>query len=294
MNITYLIIILNLFLFPQEKKEQKTQEQVQITSFSATPDVVNGNVKGAVLTVSSDLTYNKELFNIEKPSSAEIVISFLNQKGEYINAIKSTSNHKDQDGHLVCTGAIGKDVKIFLPYYAIQKKEGKYTFKAKISAFVRDTSITQPPREVKCVTEKEFTFTINKPATKEFKVIVRGARLASTDFKGKEWDWGLVSNAPDVNYKVMMASDITSDVIYSSPWVKNSFSGAWIDYSCPVVISEGDKVTLAVYDVDTLFDDLAGSMDFTYEELKKAADDRTEFDFDRVTYMLIDFKKIDK
>ena len=121
-------------------------------------------------------------------------------------------------------------------------------------------------------------------------MLCSGVRVTETDH-GKNWDFGLVG-LPDPIFKVIMDNAFQPDLLYTSVEVQNSLSAAWIDYSTPFFISEGDKITLGIYDKDTLIDDLIGKESHTLDEWLEISKTVKELKFDQVLYCTVKVEKM--
>ena len=133
-------------------------------------------------------------------------------------------------------------------------------------------------------------FSITKPSTNKVKMLCSGVRISSTD-KSKNWDFGL-SGQPDPVFKIVMSNGIQADYVYESPTVENSLSAAWLDSSPIFIISEGDEITLGIFDNDTLSDDLIGGESHILDDWLEISKTAKVLTFGQVTYCTVKVEKI--
>ncbi|PLX11279.1 MAG: hypothetical protein C0594_03875 [Marinilabiliales bacterium] len=288
----FIISVLFSLLWILPLYAQENTEFLKIDKVKISKKILSKNISGIKLELTSKLVYDKSKYKLEKPKNASIKLYLRKPDGDTIQAIKASSNYKDYNGYFAASKSITTiKTEVFIPYYALKLSEGEHKLEYCLSAFVRDTSINQPQREISVKGEQTGEILIQKPPVENFKLVVRGVRVTKKDFKNKEWDWGLSGKEPDIKIKVLLINDYLADIVFSSTTMKNSFSAAWIDYSEPITISKGDKITIGVYDDDIMFDDKMGTITHSLPEFLKIANNIEELSFNLVTFFLLDIKK---
>lgn len=274
-------------LFPgtQAEEEEAKKDILTISSLKGTPDVTAGGVSGMHIDVEANLSTRQEggfptlyalVYDTSKqPIKAAVTLSRYNIAGK-AGCSRSILVQKFP-------------VKLFIPYYILDLREGRHEIIIQISAAVKYGTAAE--EKVLIRGKKTFSLTINKPVVRKFRVMVRELRVAEKNLRDNNWDNGSGrSRLPDLRCKVELGAKAAKDVVYASSVVKNSLSAAWIDYSGILAISEGDTINIVVYDKDTMFDDPIGRVKFKLEELKAVADKGEKIRFGLVNSCLIAVK----
>ncbi|OFX60322.1 MAG: hypothetical protein A2046_02660 [Bacteroidetes bacterium GWA2_30_7] len=285
-TLLYIFILCSLSSFSIQQKDTLLVKSIEVNS-----DKFSNNIYGAEIEINTILKYYNEIKKTKNPSSLIFRITIFDENNKPIQATESTSFKKSNNQVAISQEFLNErsDFKIFIPYYCLNLEKGLHKLSLLINAYVRDTSITDKPREIFCKGLNHKKLTINKPATKTFKLLVQGVKITNFDSKGSTWDW--TGGLADIFYNISLISTNNSDLIFNSSTVKNTLSAAWMDYSENITISENDKITIGVYDEDTMFHDIVGQKDFTYTELLSLSDSETEISFGQVTYLILKVKK---
>lgn len=285
-QILIIIILLSINSFAINSKDS-----INIKTINVIPDKFSNNIYGAEIEINAILKYYNEIKKTKSPSSIIYRITVFDENQKPIIATGSTTFKKSDNQVAISQEFLNErsSFNIFLPYYCMKLEQGQHKISISIKAFVRDTSITDKPREIFCIGVTQKKLTINKPLTKTFKLLVQGVKITSLDRKGSSWDW--TGGMADIFYNISLISSNNSDIIFNSSTVKNAQTAAWMDYSEYITISENDKITIGIFDEDTMFHDKIGQKNFTYNELLNISDSETELSFDQVTFMILKVKK---
>lgn len=263
----------------------------------AKTDVVRGNIHGAELTV-----FFKKRFSTRKSESLyqsyHFAMLVMDENGKAIQAVNSSSKY-DRDGTVVSESSTNDlDIlqtglgRFFIPYYALGLNEGVHKLKIKLEVARFDSVKGKfDTHKVVVLGPAEKLIQINKPKTRTLKLYCSGVRVQDHNAKGNSWDFG-GPGLPDLVYRVLLESDAATDRLYSSTEMQNATSAAWINYTGPITISEGDKITIGIYDNDTLYDDLIGTKDFTFEEILAAGTAGKELHFGLVEFCTLKVQEL--
>jgi hypothetical protein len=285
----FVLMVLSLccwLLFPQQGNVKKIKKDIlEITSLIVTPGVIEGGIGGISIELQANIAKRED-------SGVPSIFAFVyRENNQPVQAAVLNSRHNiNGRAGSEKTGFILKfPVKFFVPYYILDLKEGKQPILLKISANIKYGAAE--PEELECRGKTSANLNINKPAVRKFHIMVRELRVDEKTLQDNNWDnGGGSSGLPDLRYKIEAGSKSTTDILYTSNTVKNSLSAAWIDYSGILTISEGDIISIVVYDKDTMFDDPIGRIKFNLEELKKVADKGEKIRFGLVNSCLIAVK----
>lgn len=284
--IIMLFVLCCVVLLPQaEEAEAVKKDTMEITSLKAAP----GAREGGVIGINIELEAAIEL---KDTSGVPLITAIVyDANGTPVKAAVKKSRYNI--GGLAGSermGFISKfPVKLSIPYYILDLKEGRHSLSVKISAAVRYGA--KEPEKVECRGEDSVSLSIDKPAVRKFQVIMRELRVEERNLRDNNWDSGGRARLPDLRYKVELGSKATRDIVYFSSVVQNSLSAGWIDYSGVIAISEGDTVNIAVYDKDTMFDDPIGRKKLSLDELIKMANKGEKIHFGLVDSCLISVKQ---
>ena len=272
-------------------------DTVTVVAISVKTDCVSGNIHGAELTVLF-----KKKFSMRKGEitfqSYRFSLHVLNENGKAIEAVNVGSQlnvggrvviqNSTNDQNILQTG-MGK---FFIPYYALKLSEGAHTLKIKMQVARFDSVKGKyDPGKITLRGTAEKLFSIKKPKTRTLKVCCSGVRVKGQNAKGNSWDFG-TSGQPDLIYKVVLESAAHADILYVSAEMQNATAAAWIDYAGPVTVSEGDKITIGIYDNDTMFDDIIGANDFSVDELLSVSTTAKELHFGLVEFCTLKVSEI--
>lgn len=286
----FLFIILTL-IFSINSFAISGKDTINIKSLNLFPDKFSNNIYGAEIEINAVLKYYNEVKQSTSPSSIIFRITIFDENQKAILATESTTFKKADNQIAISQEFLNEHSRfnVFIPYYCLKLEQGQHKLSLSIKAFVRDTSIIDKPREIVCTGFTKKNITINKPPTKTFKLLVQGVKITNIDSKGSSWDW--TGGMADIFYTLSLNSKNNSDLIFNSSIVKNTQTAAWMDYSNNITISENDKITISIYDEDTMFHDKIGHKSFTYDELLTISDSENELSFDQVTFMILKMKK---
>ncbi|MFI5150813.1 MAG: hypothetical protein ACHQRM_13845 [Bacteroidia bacterium] len=266
-----------------------------ITSAQITPDIRNKEISGINIDVVSYLKYDKQHVG-DKPSEFMVTISILTAGGKPLPALSPRSQFCRNGFAGAEKSEFGRPsgettrMKFFIPYYVLNLPPGEASLQCSIQVSVLDTSIIQKPRHIPSAGPALQSFTIHKPAVIQARMLCTGVRVTAKDH-GRNWDFGL-TGLPDPVFKVILDNEAQPDFLYTSPEVQNSLSAAWLDFSPHFLISEGDKITLGIYDKDTLIDDLIGKETHTLDEWIEITKAAKELAFDQVLFCTVKVEKV--
>lgn len=284
-------ILLCLIFASLTSISQSAKDSIIIKSINVENNVQSQNVTGSLVTINSTFFYDTTLYHTSKPQKIVYELLLFDKNKQPIKTVESTK-FKSSNGQFkisIPRFDYKENLSVFIPYYALDIPQGNNVLALTLSVYAMDTSITQSRRKIKCEGKIAKAFTINKPATKTFKIRVNGVKISDTDKKGKAWDW--TGGLADIFYSIEFNNKYNNDILFSSTTVKNATSAAWLDYSNTITMTEGDKISISLYDEDTMFDDNIGTKNFSYDELLKAAMEKTEMSFEKVNYCVIDVVK---
>lgn len=288
-------IVWLLLLIPSIKYGMVWRDTCYISNTIITPDIKIKGIMGVKIEFDSFLNYESKHIN-KTPNTFIVDVIILNDLGKPLTANEEPTSFSHNGAVIANKSTIIVVVKkkvsnsFFIPYYCIDLPVGKAKLKYKISISLKDTSMMEKERHIAVKGIFSGDFFITKPPIHKVKMLCSSVRVATTD-NGKSWDFGL-SGQPDPVFKVVLNNGIQADYIYESPTVENSSSAAWIDSSPIFIISEGDEITLGIYDNDTLSDDVIGSVSHSLDEWLEISKTSKELVFGQVTYCTIKVQKI--
>ena len=288
-------IVCLLLLIPSINYSISWHDTCYISNTVITPDIKSKGIMGVKIEFDSFLAYESKHKN-NTPNTIIVDVVILNDAGKPLPAIEHSYAFSHKGSVMATKSNIIVTVKkkvlnsFFIPYYCINLPTGKAKLKYKISISIKDTSIMEKERHIVVKGTTDGDFFITKPPTNKVRMLCSGVRVSDSD-KSKNWDFGL-SGQPDPVFKVVMDNGIQSDYIYESPTVENSIFAAWIDSSPIFIISEGDEITLGIYDNDTLADDNIGSKSHPLNEWLEITKTAKVLTFGQVTYCTVKVEKI--
>jgi len=282
-------------LLPFVQAAVSWRDTCYITNTRITPDVRSKDILGVTIDFDSFLSYDTR-HTKKEPFNFVIEINILDAAGKQVRAVSTGSafNQKGFAGAEKTEHIVSVRTKInqhfFVPYYCLDLPPGQVKLQYLIRCSVRDTSFDEKLRTVYADGVTTQKFAISKPPSNKVRLLCTAVRVSPTDH-GKNWDFGL-SGLPDPEFKVILSNAVQPDFLYTSASIENSLSAAWIDYSTPFFISEGDKITLGIYDKDTIIDDLIGMESHTLDEWLEISKSVKELKFDQVLFCTVKIEKM--
>lgn len=130
---------------------------------------------------------------------------------------------------------------------------------------------------------------IEMPAVTRIQIALPDIKVSETNLNGKTWDDKLNINEPnkfmpDLKYELVLDGAV-ADKVYASPEVKNSYTAQWPNAGATLNLTDKDKVTLLIIDVDDLKEERIGVKNFTLKALQDASNATEPLEFDRVEKM---------
>ena len=250
--------------------------------------MING-IHGIAVSYNAALGYDTTFHHQKSPTVAKLQFTMISNKKE-VTCTGHSYKYCNKNQTFSYTREIrytrGKNETILIPYYILKLNQGLNTAKIEISALISDTSIFESAfSKLKIVGETNVNVQFTKPPLEEFSVLVRGVKFMNTDFKGKAWDYNLISGAaPDICWKVEVGENENYTTLFHSSVMKNAYSAAWLDWAEDISLSVGDKFCIGVYDDDPLSDDFAGSICGTLPQIIEKSTKKQPMAFDRLTY----------
>jgi hypothetical protein len=281
--------------FQQGKTSVAWHDSLIISSLTVHTDTVSKFINGVIVTFDYLLSYDSK-HKAVIPKRLSLDLGVFTESGAPLKAKENTGpfslkgNTRAEKEEWPSESKEKIRITLFVPYYVMSLPEGRANLKITLSGAVKDSSTLDPWREISSKGTISLGFTIHKPPVHEMKLGCSGVRVSKTDH-GKQWDFGL-SGLPDPEFKVILDNGIQPDIVYTSAEVQNSCSAAWLDPSLPFLFSEGDKITLGIYDKDTLIDDFIGSQTHTVDEWVEIAKAGRELAFDQVEYCTVRASKM--
>ncbi len=293
-NLIFLLASVFLFL-PLSHRASVYRDTCSITNTKIATDIKSKDILGVQIDFDYFLQYDVK-HKKQEPLNFIIEIDILDHLGKQLHAVGSESsfNRKGFAGAEKTERMVAVRTKtaqhFFVPYYCFDLPPGQTPLQVSIRVTLRDSAFDEKPRIISTNGTTSQSFTISKPPTCKVRMLCSGVRVSETDH-GKNWDFGL-SGLPDPMFKIILDNDIQPDFIYNSSSVENSLSAAWIDFSVPFLISEGDKITMGIYDKDTLIDDLIGKESHTLDEWLDISKASKELVFDQVKHCTVKVEKV--
>lgn len=289
------MMLTGMFYSVARSQTSEFRDTIIIQTLKVMPDIRSDNVEGVRLSFRFNLIYNEKMHARKKPAVLGIRAFFFSENGAPVRAISGTAYHKSDDG-LAVSGLDEMNwtnqKNLFLPYYALDLPAGRHSLVLRISAWVKDTSVTEDSRPIAVRGMLESAFQINKPQTRTFRLRLRELRVHATNAKGNYWDFGLFSsNEPDLQHRVVLRSKEHADNVHISSTVEDALSAAWPDFSEPLTISRNDKITLCIYDKDLFFHDLIGAISYGLDEWLRIGAQNAPIYFDRVNTCIIEIEE---
>lgn len=287
MTLKKLFILSFIFLLSLGKTFSQNDSLI-LKSVSLCPDTLINGVRGIGLTYYASLCYDTIFHLRKRPTTLQLVIS-LNANNTPVKCENSFSKYC-KNGAFNYKKDLLLDLNtrktVLIPFYILKLPQGQNNVSLSLSAVMSDTSIFESAlKNIKIIGEKSHRLTFVKPPLERFNVLVSGAKLMTTDFKGKPWDYNFFSgSAPDICWKVTIGRGDCYNTLYKSAVTKNSYSAAWLDGTYDITISMGDEFCVGVYDDDPMSDDLAGSVCGKLSNIIKFSTQKQPMSFDRLSY----------
>ncbi|MEI6349223.1 MAG: hypothetical protein WCP69_14845 [Bacteroidota bacterium] len=294
-NIYILLVLAFQILGLEFATAQK--DSLILKSVKCFPDTLFNGVRGIGISYHAILGYDTTFHQQKSPTETKLKINLKSNK-KRVNCNGSSYKYCDKNQVFQYIKDLrfdfGRKEIIFIPFYILELNEGLNTVEIELSALMSDTSIFDSAlKTLKIIGESRFEIQFNKPQIEEFSVLVSGVKFMETDFKGKPWDYNLLSGAaPDICWKVTVGAGDNYDALYCSPVMKNSYSAAWLDWAENITLSKGDKFSISLYDDDPASDDFAGSLYGTLPQIIEKSTQKQPMVFDRLTYFTFMINKI--
>ena len=192
---------------------------------------------------------------------------------------------------------LGARIAVFVPYYALQLPKGETEVTAKF--FVRKNTLDADNAFRLPDGLEEFAFLLQKPGAHRIKVGVSEAEAARQTPNGMDWDLDIdfTSNvskaAPDLQWKAVLATAYMRDEVFTSSTADNTFFNRWhYEYSPPIMLTSGDKLTFEVEDADWLKNpDLLGRFTLSMDSLLYYAGNQVELSSGSVRRLVLSMPK---
>lgn len=242
---------------------------------------------------------DNDVLALSKSFSVSQFVPIWDQKG---GVVRKITDHDTKEAVTVS----GKDafypLATFMPYYAMQlpaknsKVNVRFFYREDRFNF-RDTVAVNTYHYFEGIQEHELV--TNKPAVRSMKVGIDEIEAMKLDKNGQKWDVLDFQNdgteAPDIQWSVSLQTTYKNDPIFTSAASENTYFNKWHHaYSPRFIVSESDKVTFEVVDVDYIKSpDVMGSWAGTFQEMLGAALDRKELGFGKVKRMLLNVPRSD-
>jgi hypothetical protein len=276
------------------KRSFAQNDSVVIKRIRVIPDTIISGVRGIGISYVSSLVYDTIFHMNKRPTSLYLVFS-LTTKGKAVECMSSSSKYcKNREFKYRRSLSSPTGDMTFLPFYELNLPEGEQTVDLTIDGLMSDTSIfDRTLKPILLVGERKHRISFRKPPVEQFSVLVSGVRALNTDFKGKQWDYNLLSgSSPDICWSVTIGSGDSYNTLYRSSVMKNAYSAAWIDWAEEVVVSQGDRICVAVYDDDLMSDDLIGSICGSLSDIVLMSQKKQPLVFDRLSYFTFMINRI--
>jgi hypothetical protein len=263
-------------------------DSIVLKKIRVVPDTVIEGVRGIGISYVANLGYDTTYHLRKFPSSIKMAFE-LKSKGRPVECSGSSSKFCKKDSFYYAKDlsfGLSRPETVLIPFYALKLPEGNNSVSLVLTGMVGDTSIFDSAlRPVPVIGKTIHPLSFVKPPVDRFEVLVSGVKLMGTDFKGKDWDYNLISGAaPDICWKVTVGRGESFDVLFRSSVMKNAYSAAWLDWVDDLALSRGDEFCIAVYDDDPLNDDFAGSICGTLPQIVEISKKKQPMTFDRLSY----------
>lgn len=264
-------------------------DSIILRNLKCHPDTMINGIQGIAVSYKATLGYDSLYHKQKSPTMVKLQFKMVSNKKQ-VACTGDFFKYCDKDQNFSYSKEIrytrGKAETILIPYYILKLNQGLNTAKIEVSALMSDTSIFESTlSKIKIVGETNVDVQFLKPPLEEFNVLVSGVKFMNTDFKGKAWDYNLVSGAaPDICWKIEVGESDNYTALYRSSVMKNAYSAAWLDWAEDISLSVGDKFCIGVYDDDPMRDDFAGSICGTLPQVIEKSKKKQPMAFDRLTY----------
>jgi hypothetical protein len=284
-----------ILLFTNMHSASAWRDTCYISNTRITPNVKSKGILGLKIEFVSNLIYDPR-HKSQEPNYLILEVALLNEAGKPLPAHGdgSSFNLKGFAGaeKTELSASVRQKVSrtFFIPYYCLDLPAGSAKLQCTVRVSLKDSSLLEKPRMIAVKGVNLQTVSIDKPGTTKLRMLCSGVRVSATDH-GKSWDFGL-TGLPDPVFKVILDNAVQPDFVYTSTEMQNALSAAWIDYSTVFFVSDGDPITLGIYDKDTLIDDLIGKETHTVDEWLEISKTSKELVFGQVTYCTVKVEKM--
>jgi len=263
-------------------------DSIILKKIKVSPDTVIAGIRGIGITYMANLGYDTTFHLRKSPTAVKLVLTLRaeNKPVECYSSFSKFCKNGSFNYQKDLSFGLSRQETVLIPYYTLKLPEGINHVSLALNALIGDTSIFDSAlHPVNLIGKTIHELSFAKPPVDQFEVLVSGVKMLGTDFKGKDWDYNLISGAaPDICWKVTAGKGDSFDVIFRSSVMKNSYSAAWLDWAEELVLSRGDEFCVAVYDDDPLSDDFAGSICGTLPQIIELSKKKQPMVFDRLSY----------
>jgi hypothetical protein len=166
---------------------------------------------------------------------------------------------------------LSKRGSFFFPYFAMDLPPGEHQAKVAFEGQVElQLGKTRLPVPLEGAIAQDVRFT--KPPAKMVRLGVRRIEVAEGSYDTVIF--ARRSRArPDLAWYALfdLGRGVFGGTIHTSPSVQDSYRAAWDQATPTFPLSEGDRLTINVMDIDVAKNDLIARFDFSLDELEKAA-----------------------
>jgi hypothetical protein len=256
-------------------------DTIFIRSVTVKPDITSYNIKGALVQVKCSYRTQRNKIPYQLHFSAAV----QQAGGNAVKATNAVSVYTDSTrkvaAHIKTYYATGEqyELNFFIPYYILALPSGKQELQLSLRAAVQPSE-KEPEAPAVLSSEKPITFSIQKPPVQTFSLRCTGVTATKRDVTTF---WDPDGSRPDLYYQVLLDNNELPDLVYYSDVCDNNEPCTWTKFTPLITISEGDMITIAIFDQDRFNrDDLVGLKRFTLTELKALSQSGNTIEFNQV------------
>jgi hypothetical protein len=258
----------------------RSGDTVFIRSVSVQPDITSYNIKGALVKVYCSFT--------SRTTPQPDLVSFsglLHKDQQPVMTTLQQSAYADSNGRARTPVEVSYSfddnytLHFFIPYYILRLPAGQHTLQLSLQAATYRYATKQYSPLV-ISGQQRIAVGISKPATHNFSIACT-TLVASKRDVATYWDPN--NSGPDLYYQIILDNDERSDIVFTSSVCDNGKNCNWQKFCPTLTLSDGDLITIAVFDQDRISrDDLVGLKRFTLAELKALAQPGKTIEFNQV------------
>jgi hypothetical protein len=274
-----------------------------VKNIQIAPNNVSNNVYG--IEIKFNIEYHGKSSVLSKVKQDQVALYFVGERGAVVKARSNSPLYKDERGFFRLLASLAPNTKeaivatpvtVFLSYYAINLPEGEHTLYLK-PRLKRPGREPEEPNTV-FLGDNAGELKLEMPRLYKVTFAIDEVKAETTNLNGRAWDDNMGINEPnrslpDLQYRLTMETNATSDELFLSSVQKNSLTASWPTPVPVFYLTADDKFVLHILDEDELKEERIGIKAFSAESLQEAIGQTDGLKFDRVSSLKLTSAKVE-